>query len=288
MTGSLAAQSLVSGLLVGMLYLLMALGFSLVFGVMKVVNFAHGEFYMLGGFGLYLCFAWLELPFAVSVALVFGAAVVVGAALEHAVLRPFRGDPLNGMVVTIGLALVLQNGALWIFGPNPLSLPSVVSGAWRLGPLVVAASRLYAAAFSLVVLASFFCFLRYSAAGRALRAVVEDEEIARLQGIRAGLAYPWGFGLGTGLAAIAGALMAPLFSVSPFVGDTPLLKAFIVVILGGFGSLPGAVLGSLILGVTDSVAGIYLSASVADILQFVMVILVLIFRPTGLLGGSDI
>jgi len=134
---------------------------------------------------------------------------------------------------------------------------------------------------------ALYVFLGHSRNGRALRAVVQDMEIATAQGIRARLIYPLGFGIGVGLAAIAGALMAPLFSVSPFIGATPLLKAFVVVILGGLGSIPGAALASLLLGVTESVASTFMNNSIAEILILVLVMLVLVLRPSGLLGRAE-
>jgi branched-chain amino acid transport system permease protein len=283
----LVAQAIINGVVVGMLYLLMAVGFTLAFGVMRVVNFAHGEFYMLGAFAAYVAYAVLGLPFIAAVAIAFAAAVVLGGVVERVVLRPFRRDELSGMIATIGLAMILQNGALMIFGPNPLSMPAVVSGVTRLGPFVFPTARLYTIGLSLVILGLFFAFVRYSRTGRAIRAVVQDTEIATAQGIRAEWIYPLGLGLGIGLAAIAGALMAPLFAVSAFVGGTPLLKAFIVVILGGLGSIPGAALASLLLGVIESLTITFFSSSTADILQLALVMLILVFRPSGLLGTKE-
>jgi branched-chain amino acid transport system permease protein len=261
----LIGQAVVNGLVVGLLYLLMAVGFTLVFGVMRIVNFAHAEFYMLGAFVTFICVTRFELPFLPSVALTFVVAVVVGWVIEWAVLKPFRHDELNGMIATIGLAMILQNGALMLFGPDPQSMPSVATGVLRLGDLLVPNSRVY------VVLCSAAVLL----------------EIAQIQGIKARLIYPLGFGLGVGLAAVAGGLMAPLFSVSPFIGAGPMLKAFIVVILGGLGSIPGAALASLLLGITESVAGTFLSTSTADILIFALVIGMLVVRPSGLLGRPE-
>ncbi len=283
----LIGQAVTNGLVVGLLYLLMAVGFTLVFGVMRIVNFAHAEFYMLGAFITYLCVTRLELPFLPSVAITFVVAVLLGWVVEWGVLKPFRHDELNGMIATIGLAMILQNGALMLFGPDPQSMPSVVQGVVRLGEVVVPASRIFVVACSVGVLLALYLFLRYARTGRALRAVVQDLEIAQVQGIRARLIYPLGFGLGVGLAAVAGGLMAPLFSVSPFIGAGPMLKAFIVVILGGLGSIPGAALASLLLGVTESVAGTFLSTSTADILIFAGVIVMLVVRPSGLLGRPD-
>lgn len=283
----LLAQATVNGLIIGLLYLLMAVGFTLVFGVMRMVNFAHGEFYMLGAFGAYFLTTVLGISFLPALALTFAGAVVFGAAVEWAILKPFRHDELNGMIATIGLAMILQNLALMFFGPDPLSMPSVVQGATRIGKIIIPTSRIYVVIFALFVLVFLYIFLKHSRPGRALRAVVEDFEIASIQGIRARIYYPLGFGIGVGLAAVAGALMAPLFSVSPFVGAAPLLKAFIVVILGGLGSIPGAAVAGLALGLVESYSSLFLSSSTADMLIFMIVIIMLVVRPKGLLGQGE-
>ncbi|HRP20898.1 MAG TPA: branched-chain amino acid ABC transporter permease [Alicycliphilus sp.] len=282
----LIGQALTNGLIIGLLYLLMAIGFTLVFGVMRVVNFAHGEFYMLGAFLAYVCVTRLQLPFLAAVLATFAVTLVAGWIIEVLVLKGFRGNELNGMISTIGLAMVLQNGALLVFGPDPQSMPPVAEGVVSLGPIVLPMSRLYVVAFSIAVLVLLYLFLMHSKGGRALRAVVQDTEIASAQGIRSHLMYPLGFGIGVALAAVAGALMAPVFSVSPSIGSTPLLKAFIVVILGGLGSIPGAALASLLLGVVESAANTFMSSAMSDMLLFGFVILMLIFRPSGLLGKS--
>ena len=281
----LATQATANGLIVGLLYLLMAVGFTLVFGVMRMVNFAHGEFYMLGAFGAYFLTAGLDLPFMAAVAITFVGAVAGGALLEWSVLQPFRRDELNGMIATIGLAMILQNLALMFFGPDPLSMPPVAEGVARIGKVVIPAARLWwCSPARCWRCCTAFCGFR----GRALRAVVEDMETASIQGIRSRVYYPLGFGLGVGLAAVAGALMAPLFSVSPFIGATPLLKAFIVVILGGLGSIPGAAVAGLALGLTESYASLLLSSSTADMLIFAIVIAMLVLRPKGLLGRGEV
>lgn len=286
-TPSLVAQALVNGVIIGLLYLLMAIGFTLVFGVMRIVNFAHGEFYMLGAFFAYVLVANWQLPFVAAVGIAFVLAVALGWLIEELVLKPFRHDELNGMIATIGLGMILQAVALMVYGPDPQFMPSVAEGSLAIGPVTLPMSRLYVVGFSVAVLLVLYVFLLHSRTGRALRAVVQDTEIATAQGIRARLIYPLGFGIGVGLAAIAGALMAPLFSVSPFIGATPLLKAFIVVILGGLGSIPGAALASLLLGVTESTASTFMSNSIAEILIFALVMAMLVIRPTGLLGRAE-
>lgn len=283
----LISQALINGLIVGLLYLLMAVGFTVVFGVMGVVNFAHGECYMLGSFGAYVCVRQLDLPFAPAVLATFAAALVFGWLIEVIVLKPFRGDEINGMIVTLGLAMILQTLALMYFGPDPLSMPRVMEGSISVGAAAVPLARLYVAAFSVAVLIALYVFLKYTRSGRALRATTQDIEIASAQGISVHFMYPLGFGLGVGLAAIAGALMAPIFSVSPFIGNSPMIKAFIVVVLGGLGSIPGAVLASFILGIAESIGNTFLSTSMSDILIFLMMIVVLAFKPTGLMGIRD-
>lgn len=283
----LIGQATVNGLVVGLLYLLMAVGFTLVFGVMRMVNFAHGEFYMLGAFSAYFFTTRLGLPFLLAVALSFVVAVVVGSLIEWFILKPFRKDELNGMIVTIGLALILQNLALMTFGPDPVSMLAIASGATTLLGVTVANSRVYVVGFAVVVLALLYGFLRHSRAGRGLRAVVEDAETAAIQGVRARIYYPLGFGIGVGLAAIGGALMAPLFSVSPFMGQAPLLKAFMVVILGGLGSIPGAALAGLCLGLLESYSSLFLSSSTADMLIFLLVMVGMLAFPRGLIGRGE-
>ena len=256
------------------------------FGIIRVINFHHGEFYMLGAFAPSL---WprLELPYVAALGLSFGGAILLGTVIERIVFRPFRDDELSGMIASLGLAMILQNLALVAFSPDPKAMPSLVSGAFRMAFLIVPKSRLLALGASAGILILFYLFLMYTRTGRALRALVEDQEIAAAYGVRVELMYPLGLGLGVALAAIAGAMMAPLFGVSPFIGETPLLKAFIVVILGGLGSIPGAVLASLLLGLIESFTSAFVSASAADIVVFAIVVVVLLIRPSGLLENEE-
>ncbi len=282
----LLVQSLINGLVVGMLYLLMAIGFTLAFGVMRIVNFAHGECYMLGAFAAYVCVTRLGMPFLAAIVLIAFAGVAFGWLIESAVLSPFRQDELSAMIVTLGLAMILQNLALLIFGAEPLFIPAIAEGVISVGSVVVPKARLYVVAISLVILVLLYGFLRHTKHGRALRATVQDAEIASAYGINPRIVYPLGFGLGVALAIVAGGLMAPIFSVSPFIGTGPMVKAFIVVILGGLGSIPGAAVASISLGLAESLGSTFFKTTSVDIGIFVAVMAVLVFRPDGLLGSA--
>jgi branched-subunit amino acid ABC-type transport system permease component len=285
--GTIFLQTLVNGLVLGTLYILVASGFTVVFGVMRVVNFAHGEFYMLGGFLIVLLFGTLGLNFAVALVLTVAIVALAGALIEQVVFRPFRGNELSGMIAALGLSIILQNAAALIFGTSPLLAPDFASGSVAIGPAMVPAGRLVAIAVALATLASFTAFLRLTKMGRAMRAVVQDAEIATIQGIRPGLVYPVGFALGVALAGMAGGVMGPLFTVDPYMGTTPLLKAFVIVVLGGLGSMSGAAIAGLFLGLFESFAGSYFGAALADVSQLVLVIAVLLLRPQGLMGERD-
>lgn len=287
MTGTLIAQSLVNGVVLGMTYVLVAIGFTLIFGIMRMVNFAHGEFYMLGAFVTFFAFATYELPFIVSLAIAAGLIGVFGMVIERVIFRPFRGNELNGMIAALGLAIIIQNAALILWGADPKPMPTVVTGILKLGPLVFPWSRLYVIGAAAIIVALFYVVITYTSLGRAMRAVAQDTEIALVQGIRAERIYPFAFGLSVALAALAGGLMGPVFGVSPTVGLAPMLKAFIVVIIGGLGSVSGALLGGLLLGIVESFASTFLGATVADFMLLGLVMLILIFRPWGLMGVKE-
>lgn len=281
------AQTVVNGLMVGMIYVLMAIGFTLVFGIMRIVNFAHGEFYMVGSFLFAISFGSYAMPFAVSLALAVAATAALGLVAERLVYRRFRGDELNGMIASLGVALVLQNTALLVWGPEPRSVPSVASGIVSLGPVIFPASRIVVIAGSALAVIGLWLLITRTQLGRAMRAVAQDPEIALVQGIRVGIIFPVAFVLGVGLAALAGSLMAPVLSVSPSIGLAPTLKAFVIVVIGGLGSVPGAVAGGLLIGLIESFAGTFVSTASAEMLQFLVVIGVVLLRPQGLLGRKE-
>lgn len=284
---SLLSQAVVNGLILGMLYMLVAVGFTMAFGMMRVVNFAHGEFYMIGAYTSFFLVTLWDVPFLAALVLAGLATAALGAVLERVLFQRFYGDELNGMIVALGLSIILQNVALSLWGPTARTLQSPYNGVVDVGSLMLSQERLFALACALVIFLAFWAVMMRTQIGRAIRAIAQDKEVALMQGVRANRIYPLAFAIAVGLAAVSGALMAPIFSVSPYAGVAPMLKAFVVVILGGLGSIPGAVVGGLLLGLVESLAGTLLGAMTADILQLALVIGILLFRPWGLLGRRE-
>lgn len=284
---TLLAQAALNGLVIGAMYTLMAVGFTLVFGIMRVVNFAHGEFYMLGAFVGFFTYVYWDIPFVVCLAIAAVTIGVLGMLVERALIQPFRSDEMSGMIATLAISIIIQNAAVLLWGPVPRAMPDIVSGTLVVGPFSFPWSRLLVIAAAVVIFIAFWLFMQRTRVGRAMRAVAQDRETALLQGIRVNYIYPLAFGMSVGLAALAGALMGPVFSVSPFVGLTPMLKAFVVVILGGLGSVPGAVVGGILLGLIESFTATIFGSLVSDILQLLLVIMILLVRPSGLLGQKE-
>jgi branched-chain amino acid transport system permease protein len=283
----LLAQALLNGLVIGAMYMLMAVGFTLVFGIMRVVNFAHGEFYMLGAFTGFFTYVYWEIPFVACLVIAALIVGILGMLVERTLIQPFRADEMSGMIATLAISVIIQNGAVLLWGPVPRAMPDIVTGTLAIGPFSFPWSRLVVIAAAALIFVVFWIFMQRTRLGRAMRAVAQDTETALIQGIRVNYIYPLAFGVSVALAALAGALMGPVFSVSPFVGLTPMLKAFVVVILGGLGSVPGAVVGGLMLGMIESFTATTFGSLVSDILQLLLVILILLVRPAGLLGQRE-
>jgi branched-chain amino acid transport system permease protein len=284
---TLLAQAALNGLVIGAMYMLMAVGFTLTFGIMRVVNFAHGEFYMLGAFAAFFAYTYWDIPFVLCLAIAAVTIGILGVLVERALIQPFREDETSGMIATLAISVIIQNAAIMAWGPAPRAMPDIVQGALVLGPFNFPWSRLLVIAAAALIFLAFWLFMQRSRTGRAMRAVAQDREAALIQGIRIDTIYPLAFGMSVALAALAGALMGPVFSVSPFVGLTPMLKAFVVVILGGLGSVPGAVAGGLLLGLIESFTATMFGSLVSDILQLLLVISILLVRPAGLLGQRE-
>jgi len=283
----LAIQISIIALMSAFVYALVALGFTLVFGILRIVNFAHGEFYMLGAYAVYVFYGqlgWPYLPAIAASALVVG---LFGILTERILFRRFAGDEMGGMIMSLALAITLQAAVSLIFSVDEHSVARPVEGAIELGRIFLAKDQLLVVAVTLLALAAFYALIEKTRLGITIRAVAQDREVALLQGVRSWRIMALTFGLACMLAALAGALMAPIYTIHPYMGELVVVKAFIIVVLGGLGSLPGAVAAALILSFTEAIAATFYNATVATMLSFLIVIAVLLVRPAGLMGRTS-
>lgn len=279
------ANVIVVGLLLGGVYSLVSIGLNLIFGVLRIVNFAQGALVMVG---MYLT-VYLNLRFGIDPTLglfiVAPALFLLGLVLYQAVLRPLQDEPMMQVFATFGVLIVLQNLMLGVTRGEGVSANSVLSALiLPLGPVRISAVRLSALVAALVLTVVLAAFLRRTLTGKAIRALIQDRQSARMLGINVERYYLLTFGLGSALAGIAAALLTPVYTLSPGLGDVFILPAFAVVVLGGLGSVPGALIGGLAVGLIESLAGFYLDPSLKQSIWFVILIVALIVRPAGLLG----
>ena len=276
----------VSGLLTGLVYGLMALGLSVIFGVVRVVNFAHGEMMTIAMYVAIVAFNTLGLdPLVMAVPL---AAVLfaLGYALQAGLINPFINRPEHSQfILLVALALIIVNVLLIVFGPDARNVQtSYAFDSFALGSLIVDATKLYAAALSLVIAALLFAFFRFAPLGKAIRACADNYPGALVVGLDVKRLYALTFGLGAACVGAAGAVLVLLIDVTPALGPAYTLLAFIIVITGGLGSMPGALLGGVLIGLTEALAGLLFTPSAKSMFSFGLLVLVLLFRPQGLLG----
>jgi len=289
----LIVDIIISGLMMGSFYGLMAIGLTLIFGILKVVNFSHGEFFMVGAYTYTLLLlkanvsVWLAVPSA------FFLGTLVGYATERLLMRPlYRTYSEWGVmrdeyaiIVTFGLSLLLMNLANQIIGPYPFRGPNLVAvSRIEIGTLMVSGHRFVASLIALVVLASTYLFIRSSRWGKEIQAVAQNRLGASIAGINTAKASALVFSLSSGLVALSGALLAPLFHAYPAVGVFPALKSYVIVVLGGMGSAIGSIVGGFLLSVLESLGATYISYAYRDTFGFLILMVVLIFRPQGLFG----
>ena len=267
---------------------LVAVGLVLIFGVMGIINFAHGEFYMLGAYCVVAVYADLALPFLLSVAVGLVFVSVVGMAAERALFRPMRENPLGGLVVSIGLLLILQSLATLGFGVRMEHIPPPSQTVVQLVEGVgIPLQRLIVILAAVALLGALWLFLRRTRWGWALRASAQDPEAAALQGISMAVASRIAFAIGAALAGVAGALTAPLVRTYPYMGHSVIVAAFIVIIVGGIGSLEGAVLAAIAYAFAHTFVTTFVDGVIADIVGLLLMLAVLIIKPTGLFGSRD-
>ena len=282
-------QHLLNGLLLGATYSLLGIGLTLVFGLMNVVNFAHGEFYTFGAYAAFAALALASVHFFVAIPLAILAGALAGAVCERVLLRPLRAQSIDTvMLVMIGLWIAMQNAELLGWGgvaksvPTPFPTQPVVLGAVSVAPL-----RIFVFVVSGLLILGAHLLLSRTKLGRAMRATFQDRDTAALMGVSIERIHTVTFAFGAGLAAAAGALLGPVFLLYPSMGDLASLKAFSVVILGGLGNFGGAALGGLVLGIAEELGAGYISSGYRDAVGFLMIVAVLLLRPSGLFARAE-
>lgn len=279
-------QILVNGLLLGGIYALISIGLTLIFGVVRVINFAHGEFLMISMYISYYCYSLLDLNPYWSLLINFPLMFVVGMATDQIIIRPLRNAPSYMQVfATVGLSILLINLALFIFTGDyrAIDMP-FTKQVLQVGGIFLNYPRLIIFFSAIFITVFIYIFLKSTDIGKQIRAIAQNRTAARLMGFKLNRVYMITFGIGSGLVGIAGGLITPVYYVYPTVGVYFVLTAFVVVVLGGMGNMMGAFLGGLIIGIVDALSGYYIDPSLKETVYYLIFVLVLIFRPSGLLG----
>jgi branched-chain amino acid transport system permease protein len=282
-------QHLVNGLVLGATYALLGIGLTLIFGIMRVVNFAHGELYALGAYMAFAVVTILKLNFFYALIIAGAVGFTFGALVEYLLLRRRNLASIDEvMLIMIGAMIIMQNTELLIWGgvakvvPSPFSQDPLVFGEVSVSPI-----RLFVLVTAVLLLVVFYFMIERSRLGMAMRATFQDRDAARIVGVNVSRIYTLTFALGSGMAAIAGALLSPIFVVSPTMGDLSSLKAFAIVILGGLGNLGGAAIGGFALALIEEFGAGYVSTAYRDALGFLVILFVMVIRPSGLFSAKE-
>ena len=280
------AQQVVNGLANGMGYVLIAVGLTLVFGVLRIVNFAHGEFYMLGAYFTYYVISIAGINYIAALLIATAGVAALGILANQFFFRPLRKEhEFTILLSSLGLALLMANGAETLFGAAPKYVPTPYADeTMDIGPIVITQQRLLVIAVTIVMIAGTYWFIRNTRMGKMMQATAQNPEGAALTGINTGFVHAYTFAFACGLAALSGALVGPTAMLTHTVGDWAVLKGFIVVVMGGLGSVTGALFGGMLLGIAESLGGGYVSLGFKEAIGYGIIILVLLWRPQGLFG----
>ncbi|MGE5131143.1 MAG: branched-chain amino acid ABC transporter permease [Sphingomonadaceae bacterium] len=286
MSASLVANVVIAGVLTGLVYGLMALGLSVIFGVVRVVNFAHGEIMTVAMYAAVLAFGTWHLDPILAALPVAALFFAFGYALQKGLVNPFITRPEHSQfILLVAVAIIISNGLLMIFGPDARGVQTdYMLDSWAIGPLLFDKPRVFAALIALATSTALFAFFRFARTGKAIRACADNYLGAKVVGLNVKHFYALTFGLGTACVAIAGSMMTLLVEVTPSTGPAYTLLAFVIVIVGGLGSMAGALLGGVLIGLSEALAGLFIDPSAKSMFSFALLILVLLFRPQGLLG----
>jgi branched-chain amino acid transport system permease protein len=282
-------QHLVNALILGSTYALLGIGLTLIFGIMRVVNFTHGELYALGAYAVFFLEVSLGVNFFLALVLAVIIGCAVGAAIEFVLLRPLLDADIDTtMLVMIGAWIVMQNTELFYWGGvSKAIMTPFPDEPLQVGPIFVSWLRLFVLVMALILIAATYLLINRTKLGKAMRATFQDRDTAALMGVNVKGIYTATFAIGSGLAAAAGALLGPVFLVTPSMGDLASLKAFAIVILGGLGNITGATLGGFILAFVEEIGAGYISSGYRDAMGFLIIIIVLLFKPTGLFARAE-
>ena len=280
-------QVVVSGILSGGLYAMVALGLALIFGVMRVINIAHGPLLMLGAYATFFLHSQLGMNPFLTVPFSMAALFVVGMVLQRSlVFRVVDAPELSSLLLTFGISIALVNLAQLAF-TSDLRAVEYITGSWLVGGLALSKSRVIAFVFAAGVTALAFVFLQRTRLGKAIRATSQSREVAMVCGVDVGRIHMITFGLASALAAAGGSLLAVIVAIQPEMGQVWTFKSFLVIVLGGAGNYPGALLGGMLLGLVEQLASLFLTTQLSEVVAYVLLVLVLLVRPTGLLGGRQ-
>ena len=286
MSWDLVANVIIAGTLTGMVYGLMALGLSVIFGVVRVVNFAHGEMMTIAMYATVLLFGAFKLDPFLAVLPVAAAFFAFGYALQAGIINPFITRPEHSQfILLVAVAIIMVNGLMMMFGPDARNIQvDYQLESFELGPLLFDKARAYGAGVAVAAAAALLAFFRFSATGKAIRACADNHLGALVVGLNVKRLYALTFGLGSACVAVAGCMMILLVDVTPNLGPAYTLLAFVIVIVGGMGSMAGALVGGILIGVSEALAGLLIQPSAKSMFSFGLLILVLLFRPQGILG----
>lgn len=282
-------QQVASGLSAGCLYALAALGLVLIYRTMEIVNFAHGEMAMISTFVAYTLLVRVGLPYVIAMLVALAFAFIFGMAIERVFLRPIQEGPLvSMMIMTLGLFMVFNGAAGWVWGFDPVSFPYAVRGRpVFIGDIIVTRDSLLVLAVTVIMAGALYIALRFTMAGIAIRATSQNPRAARLMGVPVPKVYSLTWGMSAVLGAVAGILIAPTTFLSPSMMAEVQIKAFTAAVLGGFSSLPGAVVGGLLLGVLENLVAGYISTQLKSTFAFALIVVVLLIRPSGIMGTTE-
>jgi branched-chain amino acid transport system permease protein len=281
-------QLIINGVLLGGIYALISIGLTLIFGVLEIVNFAHGEFLMLAMYASYFLFQFYGIDPYLSLFIILPLFFLIGVAVQRATIQPIlNAPPLNQIFMTVGLSMVLQNMALFFWTADYRIVKTSYSAlTLKTEGLMISFPRLVAFLLAMGLIAALLVFLQKTYTGKAIRALAQERKAAMLMGINVYRTYQFAFGIGIACVGAAGAMLIPVYFVFPSVGALFVLIAFVVVILGGYNSLTGSLVGGLIIGVVEAFSGFFISPHLKEAIYFVIFILILLFRPTGLFGRA--